>query len=139
MSDLEITGHLLIPDGELTERFSRSSGPGGQGVNTASSRVELVFDVGASPTLSQAQRERALERLAHRLVNGVLTVTASEHRNQLANRKAARLRMAALVREAVAPPGPRRRATRPTRGSQERRLVGKKARGDIKRGRRGEW
>ena len=139
MSDLEITGHLLIPERELTERFSRSSGPGGQGVNTASSRVELVFDVGSSPTLSQAQRERALERLAHRLVNGVLTVTASEHRNQLANRKAARLRMAALVREAVAPPGPRRRATRPTRGSQERRLVGKKARGDIKRGRRGEW
>ena len=108
-------------------------------MNTASSRVELVFDVGSSPSLSDAQRERALERLANRLVNGVLTVTASEHRNQLANRKAARLRMAALVREAVAPPGPRRRATRPTRGSQERRLVGKKARGDIKRGRRGEW
>lgn len=139
MSDLEITSHLLIPESELTERFSRSSGPGGQGVNTASSRVELVFDVGSSPSLSDAQRERALERLANRLVNGVLTVTASEHRNQLANRKAARLRMAALVREAVAPPGPRRRATRPTRGSQERRLVGKKARGDIKRGRRGEW
>lgn len=139
MSDLEITSHLLIPERELTERFSRSSGPGGQGVNTASSRVELVFDVGSSPSLSDAQRERALERLANRLVNGVLTVTASEHRNQLANRKAARLRMAALVREAVAPPGPRRRATRPTRGSQERRLVGKKARGDIKRGRRGEW
>ena len=139
MSDLEITPNLVIPSTELSERFSRSSGPGGQGVNTASSRVELLFDVGNSAILSDSQRERALERLSNRLVDGVLTVTASEHRNQLANRKAARLRMAALLREAVAPPGPRRRATRPTRGSQERRLVGKKARSDIKRGRRGDW
>ena len=133
--DLEVSAGVVIPADELRERFSRSSGPGGQGVNTADSRVELSFDVSGSKALPEALRTRALERLRDRLVDGVLTVTASEHRNQLANRRAARLRLAALLRAAVAPPAPPRRPTKPSRGSVERRLAAKRLRAQTKRGR----
>ncbi|MFD0786876.1 aminoacyl-tRNA hydrolase, partial [Micromonospora azadirachtae] len=84
-----MTGRWTVPAAELRERFSRSSGPGGQGVNTADTRVELSFDLANSPSLPESLRTRALERLAGRLVGGVLTITASEHRAQLANREAA--------------------------------------------------
>ncbi|GAB2865259.1 alternative ribosome rescue aminoacyl-tRNA hydrolase ArfB [Nocardioides pacificus] len=137
--ELVVTGALVIPATELTERFSRSSGPGGQGVNTADSRVELSFDVAGSPTLTDLQRERMLTRLDSRLVGGVITIAASEHRTQLANRRAARERLASLLRDASAPPPRARRATRPTRGSKERRLAGKKQRSQIKRARGGRW
>ena len=130
-----VNARLAIPEAELRERFSRSSGPGGQGVNTADSRVELIFDVAGSRAIPEQLRERMLERLRGRLVDGCVTVVASEHRNQLANRKAARERLAQLLREAAAPPPAKRRPTRPTRGSQERRLMAKKARGEVKRGR----
>ncbi|ABP53719.1 Class I peptide chain release factor [Salinispora tropica CNB-440] len=125
-----------MPEAELRERFSRSSGPGGQGVNTTDSRVELSFDLAASPGLPESLRARALDRLAGRIVNGVLTVTASEHRAQLANREAARERMAALLRAAIAPPPKRRRPTRPSRAAKERRLTEKKRRSQRKRDRR---
>ena len=134
--DLRVTDRLVIPGGELRERFSRSSGPGGQGVNTADSRVELSYDVGSSPALPDRLRERARERLAGRLVDGVLTITASEHRAQLANREAARARLAALLREAVAPPPPPRRPTRPSRGAKERRIADKKRQSQRKKNRR---
>jgi ribosome-associated protein len=137
VDDLVVTGGLTIPDAELTERFSRSSGPGGQGVNTADSRVELSFDVASSPSVPAHLRARLLSRLSPRLVDGVLTIAASEHRTQLANRRAARERLAATLREAAAPPAPPRRPTRPTRGSKERRIAEKKRRGEIKRGRQG--
>lgn len=130
-----VNGRLVIPEAELQERFSRSSGPGGQGVNTADSRVELTFDVAGSRVVPERLRARMLDRLGSRLVDGRVTIVASEHRNQLANRKAARERLAQLLREAAAPPPPKRRATRPTRGSQERRLQEKKARAEVKRGR----
>ncbi|MFD6612742.1 alternative ribosome rescue aminoacyl-tRNA hydrolase ArfB [Micromonospora chalcea] len=133
---LRVTDRLVVPAAELRERFSRSSGPGGQGVNTTDSRVELSFDLGRSPSVPEALRERALARLAGRLVDGVLTVTASEHRAQLANREAARERMAALLREAVAPPPKARRPTRPSRGAKERRLAEKKRQSQRKRDRR---
>ncbi|KNX38640.1 alternative ribosome rescue aminoacyl-tRNA hydrolase ArfB [Luteipulveratus halotolerans] len=133
--DLVVNDRLVIPAGELRERFSRSSGPGGQGVNTADSRVELTFDVRRSSALPDALRERVLGRLAHRLVDGELTIAASEYRSQLANRRAARERLAQLLREATAPPAPKRRPTRPTRGSKERRISAKKRRGEIKKGR----
>ena len=133
--DLEVTPRLVIPAAELSERFSRSSGPGGQSVNTADSRVELSFDVAGSAVLSDAVRARLLHRLSTRLSDGVLTVAASEHRNQLANRRAARARLATLIREAAAPPPPSRRPTRPTRASRERRLSAKKRRSDLKRAR----
>jgi ribosome-associated protein len=136
--DVRVSDHLTIPAAELGWRFSRSSGPGGQGVNTTDSRVELTWDLASSPTLSAVQRERALERLAGRLVDGTLTVAASEFRSQLRNREAAAARLAALVRRAVAPPPQARRPTRPTTGSVERRIAAKKRRGQLKRDRRAE-
>jgi ribosome-associated protein len=133
---LRITSGITIPESELSWRFSRSSGPGGQGVNTADSRVELVWDAAGSAVLSPVQRARLLERLSGRLVDGVLTIAASEYRAQLRNRDAARDRLAALVVEALKPPSPPRRPTAPTRGSRERRLDAKKRRTDVKRLRR---
>jgi ribosome-associated protein len=132
-ADLRVTGQLVVPAAMLGWRFSRSSGPGGQGVNTADSRVELSVRPLELPGLSGPQRARAAERLAGRLVAGVLTVAASEHRHQHRNRQAARDRLASLIREAIAPPPRTRRATRPTRGSQERRITAKKQRGQLKR------
>lgn len=134
---LQVTARLVVPEAELTWRFSRSSGPGGQGVNTTDSRAELSFDVARSGVLDEHLRARALERLGSRLVDGVLTVAASEHRSQLQNREAAEQRLAQLLREAVAPPPPSRRATKPTRGSKERRLEGKRQRAQVKKGRQG--
>ncbi|MFC5943765.1 alternative ribosome rescue aminoacyl-tRNA hydrolase ArfB [Micromonospora harpali] len=133
---LRVTDRLVVPAAELRERFSRSSGPGGQGVNTTDSRVELSFDVAGSPSLPEPLRARALDRLAGRLVDGVLTIAASEHRAQLANREAARERLDALLRAAVARPPPPRRPTRPSRGAKERRLADKKRQAQRKRDRR---
>jgi ribosome-associated protein len=133
---LPVGSGITIPESELTWRFSRSSGPGGQGVNTADSRVELVWDAAGSAALSPLQRERLLERLSGRLVDGVLTITASENRAQIRNRDAARARLVALVADAIQPPAPSRRPTRPSRGSKERRLKAKKQRTDVKRLRR---
>lgn len=135
-SDVRVNAALVIPAAELSWRFSRSSGPGGQGVNTADSRVELMWDAGNSAVLSPLQRERVLDRLGARLNDGVLTIAASEQRAQLRNRDAARARLAALVAEAVRPPAPPRRATKPTRGSKERRLQAKQRRTDVKKMRR---
>jgi ribosome-associated protein len=131
---------LVIPAAELVERFSRSPGPGGQSVNTSDTRVELEYDVAASPALSPQQRERATTRLARRLSEGRLVVVASEHRSQHRNRVAARERLAELLRSALAPPPPPRRPTKPTRGAQRRRLESKRRRGQTKslRGRVGD-
>jgi ribosome-associated protein len=133
--DIVVTRTLTIPAGELRERFSRSSGPGGQGVNTADSRVELSFDLASSPSVPEHLRARMLDRLANRLVDGVITIAASEQRAQLQNRAAARERLAALLREAAAPPPPVRRPTKPSRGAKERRIAEKKRRSITKRGR----
>jgi ribosome-associated protein len=132
-----VSSRLVLPEAELSWRFSRSSGPGGQSVNTTDSRAELSFDVARSPSLDEHQRARALSRLAGRLVDGVLTISASEQRSQLQNREEAERRLAQLLREALAPPPPPRRPTRPTRGSKERRLEGKRQRSQVKRGRQG--
>lgn len=133
---LRVTRSVVVPERELRWRFSRSSGPGGQSVNTADSRVELSLDLAATTALGPVQRARVLGRLERRLVDGVLTVTASEHRSQLQNREAALQRMAAILAEALAPPPRRRRPTRPTRGSVERRLADKRRRSRTKRLRR---
>ena len=134
--DLRVNGWLTIPGSELRERFSRSSGPGGQSVNTADSRVELSFDVERSVALPGWARDRITERLTGRLADGVLTVAASEQRSQLANRQGARARLASLLRDAVAPPQRPRVPTRPGRGANERRLEAKRQRASVKRGRR---
>jgi len=135
---LRVTRSVVIPERELTWRFSRSSGPGGQSVNTADSRVELGLDVARTTALGPIQRARVLERLSRRLVDGVLTVKASEHRSQLRNRDAALERMAKILADALAAPPPRRRPTKPRRGAVERRLADKKRRSRTKRLRRGE-
>lgn len=122
---------LVVPAADLTERFSRSSGPGGQSVNTTDSRVELLVDVAGSQAFSDTQRARLRDRLGD-LVDGCLSVVASEHRSQHRNRSAARERAAEQIRAALAPPPPSRRATRPTRGSQRRRLAAKQRRGQVK-------
>ncbi|HEV7829786.1 MAG TPA: alternative ribosome rescue aminoacyl-tRNA hydrolase ArfB [Pseudonocardiaceae bacterium] len=133
---LAVSGSVLIPEAELGWRFSRSSGPGGQGVNTTDSRVELVFDVAASTAFTPDQRERVLQRLSRRLVDGAVTVVAAEHRSQLRNREAARIRLAAMLRAALAPDPPNRRPTRPSRAARERRLADKRRRTLTKRLRR---
>jgi ribosome-associated protein len=134
--DLPVTGSLVVPAAALGWRFSRSSGPGGQGVNTADSRVELSVAPLELPGLGDAQRQRLADRLGGRLVDGVLTIVAAEHRQQLRNRQAARERLAAVLRAALAPPPRTRRRTKPTRGSQERRIQAKKQRGQLKQQRR---
>src|SRR4051794_41461028 len=136
---LRIGRSIVVPDAELSERFSRSSGPGGQGVNTSDSRVELSFDVARSPSLPETTRLRMLGRLEPRLVDGVVTVAASEHRGQLANRRAARERLTALLTEAAAPPPRRRRPTKPSRAADQRRLDAKKRRSQTKQSRRPGW
>ena len=136
MAPLTIRPGVEIPEAELRWRFSRSSGPGGQGVNTTDSRAELSWDLDASTALGPVLKQRARERLANRLVDGVVTVVASEHRAQLRNREAALARLADLVARAIEPPPPPRRATRPSRGAKERRIAAKKRRGEIKRLRR---
>lgn len=128
-----VTPSWTVPDAELVWRFSRSSGPGGQSVNTTDSRVELSFDVARASSVPPQLRVRALDRLTGRLVDGVLTVAASDQRSQLQNRDTAAARLAQLLREAVAPPAATRRPTRPTRGSKERRLEGKRQRSQVKR------
>jgi ribosome-associated protein len=135
---LRVTRSILVPARELRWRFSRSSGPGGQSVNTADSRVELGLDVSATTALGPIQRARAMERLAGRLVDGVLTVSASEERSQLRNREAALERLAKTLAAAVAPPPPKRRPTRPSRSAVERRLADKRRRARTKRLRRAD-
>ena len=135
---LRVTRSVVISERELTWRFSRSSGPGGQSVNTADSRVELSLDVARTSALGPVQRARVLERLSRRLVDGVLTVRASDHRSQLRNREAALERMAKILADALAPPPPRRRPTKPRRGAVERRLAAKKRRSRTKRLRRSD-
>ena len=134
--DLQLSGRWVIPAAELRWRFSRSSGPGGQNVNTTDSRVELGFDLAATAALPPLLQARALRRLEGRLVEGWVVIAASEHRSQWQNRVAAQQRLMALLQEAIKPPPPPRRATKPTRGSKERRLAAKLLRSAIKGQRR---
>src|ERR1700752_1679680 len=126
---------IMIPPDELSWRFSRSSGPGGQSVNTTDSQAELSFDLAGTAALPPVLRDRALAALSGRLSRGVITVTASEYKSQLRNREAAAARLTALLTEATAPPRPTRRPTRPTRSSVERRLADKQRRSRLKRSR----
>lgn len=134
---LVIRGSVSVPEAELLWRFSRSSGPGGQHVNTSDTQVELRFDLANTAALPPVWKERALERLAGKLTGGVLVVKASEHRSQWRNRETALTRLAAQLAQATAPPPKARRATKIPRGINERRLRVKKQRSQTKRGRGG--
>lgn len=131
-------GRKPLPENELTWRFSRSSGPGGQHVNTSDTRVELIWSLDDTTALSPAQKALAAERLSNRLVNGTITVVSSQYRSQHRNREAARVRLEELITHAIEP-AKSRRTTKPTRGSKQRRLDSKKRRGAIKQGRSGSW
>lgn len=134
--DLQLSPRLVIPAAELRWRFSRSSGPGGQNVNTTDSRVELLFDLAVTPSLPLPLRSRALRRLEAQLVEGCVVIAAREHRSQWQNRVAAQRRLQELLQEAIKPPPPPRRPTKPTRGSVQRRLAAKKLRSAVKQQRR---
>ena len=134
--DLVVRKGIVIPAAELRWKFSRSSGPGGQSVNTTDSRVSLSFDVSATSTLDQYLKARALDRLSGQLVDGVLTVHAEGERSQYQNRIAAGEQLAKVLRGAIAPPPAKRRPTRPSRRAKDRRIAGKKQRGETKRLRR---
>ncbi|MGB8385857.1 MAG: alternative ribosome rescue aminoacyl-tRNA hydrolase ArfB, partial [Dermatophilaceae bacterium] len=130
---IRIRGTLSIPAAEIAWRFSRSSGPGGQRVNTSDSRVELLFDLASSASIPPVLKARAIQRLGPRLRDGVLVVVASDERSQLRNRVAARRRLGEILSAATAPPPRQRRLTRPTRASYERRIEAKKRHGSVKR------
>lgn len=134
--DLEVSPALTIPERELGWRFSRSSGPGGQHVNTSDSRVELFWNVSESAVLSDDQRMLLLVRLERRLVAGVVTVTASEQRSQLRNRESALRKLGELVAEGLAPEAAKRRPSKPTRGSVRRHLAAKQQRSATKQQRK---
>ena len=133
---LRVTRSVVVPEKELRWRFSRSSGPGGRSVNTADSRVQLSLDLTTTTALGPVQRARALERLADRLVDGVLTVTAQEERSQLRNREIALERLAEILAGGIAPPPRRRRPTKPSNRAVERRIAAKKRRAKVKKLRR---
>ncbi|ABM07983.1 MULTISPECIES: alternative ribosome rescue aminoacyl-tRNA hydrolase ArfB [Micrococcaceae] len=133
--DLEISPSLTIPAAELSWRFSRSSGPGGQHVNTTDSRAELMWSVAGSASLTDEQRQLLLTRLGRRLVAGVITVTASEERSQLRNRDIAVAKLAELIRAGLVPETVRR-ASKPTRGSARRHRAAKELRSATKQQRR---
>ena len=127
---------LTIPASELSWQFSRSGGPGGQSVNTSDTRASLSFDLGRSKTVTELQRARISERLAGRLRDGVITVTADSQRSQYLNRQAARRRLTDLLAGAVAPPPRKRRATKPSRSAIEKRLTNKRRRSQLKQTRK---
>ncbi len=127
-----------LPDRELTWRFSRSSGPGGQHVNTTDTRVELQWTPAGSTVLTDAQKARVAQHLRQRLVDGTITVVSSQYRSQHRNREAAKVRLEQLVAAALAP-RKQRRATKPSRASVERRLTSKRRRSQTKRDRSSGW
>jgi ribosome-associated protein len=134
--DLIVTGRVRIPRAELSVRAMRAGGPGGQHVNTSSTKIELRWNVAATRALSEMQRARALERLASKLAgDGSIRITASEYRSQAQNRDAAEARLVAMVKEAIAVPKVRRKTKRP-RGAEESRLDTKRQQSGRKAARR---
>ncbi|GAA4812789.1 hypothetical protein GCM10023200_58210 [Actinomycetospora chlora] len=129
--DLVVTRDVVLSAADLHWRFSRAGGPGGQGVNTTDSRVELSVDL-RHAALRDTDRARLLDRLRDRLHDGVLTVVAADDRSQRRNRRSARMRLAALLRDALAPDPPDRRPTAPSRSARRRRLETKRRQGAVK-------
>ena len=136
MDDLAVNAQVLIPAGELIWRFDPSGGPGGQHANRSSTRVALALDIARSSAFPEDLRKRVMANLGEQLDDGVLTVQASASRSQWRNRQLARRKMAATLAEAMRPPAPPLRRTKPTRAARERRLASKRARSETKQLRR---
>lgn len=136
--DLVITSRVTLPAGELEFTTSRSSGPGGQHVNTADTRIQVRWNLEASGALTDVQKDRVRQALASRLTtDGDLILASDAHRSQRRNREEVTLRLAELLRQALRPRRPRKK-TKPTRASRERRLQEKKRRSQLKKQRRGD-
>ena len=133
--NLRITTKLEIPTSEINWRFSRSSGSGGQNVNKTDSRVEIVFNVSKSKTLSPYQKHRILIKKNYKLINDCICIVVQDKRSQYQNRQLAVNRLVSTLQELLKPPPKRRRETIPTRSSQRKRVELKKRRGELKRNR----
>ena len=137
--DLIITPRLVIPSSELKWRFSRSSGPGGQNVNKTNSRVEIIFNIEESKALNDYQKLVITKKLKTKLVNNSIRFTVQDQRNQLLNRQLAIVRIVSLIRNSLKNPSKIRKATKPTKASQKRRLDSKKKRGELKKNRQRKY
>ena len=133
--DLIITSRLVIPSRELKWRFSRSSGPGGQKVNKTNTRVEIIFNIEESKVLNDYQKKVLTKNLKTKLVNNCICLTVQDQRNQLLNRKMAVVRINSVIRNSLKNLYKVRKATKPSKASQQRRLDSKKKRGELKKNR----
>ena len=134
--NLTVNSKLEIPVNEIQWRFSRSSGAGGQNVNKIASRVEIVFNVSESITLTPYQKHRISIQDEVKLNNGCICIAVQEKRTQYQNRQLALSRLASILRELLKPPPKKRRETKPTRSSQRKRVESKKKRGELKKSRK---
>ena len=133
--DLIITSRLVIPSRELKWRFSRSSGPGGQKVNKTNTRVEIIFNIEESKVLNDYQKKVLTKKLKNKLVNNCICLAVQEERNQLLNRQIAIIRISSVIRNSLKNSSKVRKATKPSKASQNRRLDSKKKRGELKKNR----
>ena len=137
--DLIITSRLVIPSRELKWRFSRSSGPGGQKVNKTNTRVEIIFNIEESKVLNDYQKKVLTKKLKNKLVNNCICLAVQEERNQLLNRQIAIIRMSSVIRNSLKNSFKVRKATKPSKASQNRRLESKKKRGELKKNRQRKY
>ena len=131
--DLIITTRLKIPSRELKWRFSRSSGPGGQKVNKTDSRVEIIFNIEESKVLNDYQKKVIMQKLKNKLVNNSICIAVQDQRNQSLNRQLAMVRISSLIRDSLKSPPKVRKATKPSKASQNKRIDSKKKRGELKK------
>ena len=137
--DLIITSRLVIPSRELKWRFSRSSGPGGQKVNKTNTRVEIIFNIEESKVLNDYQKKVLTKKLKNKLVNNCICLAVQEERNQLLNRQIAIIRISSVIRNSLKNSSKVRKATKPSKASQNRRLDSKKKRGELKKNRQRKY
>ena len=137
--DLTITPRLVIPSKELKWRFSRSSGPGGQKVNKTNTRVEIIFNIEQSKVLNDYQKKVLTKKLKTKLVNNCICLAVQDERNQLLNRQLAIVRISSIIRNSLKNLSKVRKATKPSKASQKRRLDSKKKRGELKKNRQRKY
>ena len=135
LMNIEINKNLVIPNHEIQWRFSRSSGPGGQNINKTETRVEIIFNIDNSTTLSDLQKSMLVKHLKNKINQGCISITAQEKRSQLENRKLAIYKLTSILRDHLKASSKKRKVTKPTKASQKRRVESKKKRGTLKKSR----